>query len=123
MNGRRELKKLNYARYLNGCTIIQLMKASNSTTNSSKEVLSLPKGVSWVEIIKALQDEKSQQFFKTIDPATFKLILDENSHSKVIKSILRTLKIVNPKNANQEYAEMTYGAMQKVAKMLLKQKE
>lgn len=80
----------------------------------------LPKGVSWEGIIKALKEEKGQQFLKTIDPATFKYILEESNHPQIIQSLLKTLKGIDTQNANEEYAEMTLQAMRKVSRTLIK---
>ena len=96
------------------------MKTDKSSIKETKEVLVLPKGVSWEGIIKAFKEEKGRQFLKTISPATFKLILEENNHTKIIQSLLKTLKKIDPKNANEEYAEMTLQAMRKVARTLVK---
>ena len=98
------------------------MKTDKSNVKDKKEVLVLPKGVSWEGIIKAIKDEKGQQFLKTIDPETFKYILEESNHTKAIQSLLKTLKKIDPQNANKEYAEMTLGAMQKAARIFLEQK-
>ena len=80
----------------------------------------LPKGVSWEGIIKAFKEEKGQQFLKTISPATLKLILEESNHTGAIQSLSKTLKKIDPQNANEEYAEMTLQAMRKVARTLVK---
>jgi rhamnogalacturonyl hydrolase YesR len=93
------------------------MKTKISSAKDSKEVPVLPDGVFWEGILKALKEEKGQQFLKTIDPATFKYILEEGNHTKAIQSLLKTLKKIDPQNANEEYAEMTLGAMQKVAQI------
>ena len=98
------------------------MKTNKSNVKETKEVPKLPKDVSWEGIIKAIKDEKGQQFLKTIDPATFKYILEESNHTKAIKSLLRTLKKIDPQNANKEYAEMTLGTMKEVARTLVNQK-
>ena len=52
-----------------------------------------------------------------IDPETFKYILEESNHTEAIQSLLKTLEKIDPQNANEEYAEMTYRTMQKVSKM------
>ena len=96
------------------------MKKTKSIVKDKKEKLILPKGVSWEGIIKALKEEQGQQFLKTIDPATFKYILEESNYTKAIQSLLKTLKKIDPQNANKEYAEMTLGAMQKVTQIILK---
>ena len=98
------------------------MKTNKLNVKETKEMPKLPKGVSWEGIINALKEEKGQQFLKTIDPATFKYILEESNHTKVIQSILKTLKKIDPQNANQEYAEMTLGAMKEVVRTLARQK-
>lgn len=82
----------------------------------------LPEGVTWLEFITHINEEKNQQLLKKISPATFKYILDENNHSIIIKSLLKTLKQTCPKNATKEYAEKLIGIMKNVAKAnLLKQ--
>jgi chitinase len=90
------------------------MKTDMSNLKDKKEVLVLPKGVSWEGIIKAFKEEKGQRFLKTISPATYKYILEESNHSEVIQSLLKTLEKIDPQNANQEYTEMMLQAMQKV---------
>ena len=96
------------------------MKTGISNLKDKKEMLVLPKGVSWEGIVNALKEEKGQQFLKTIDPATFKYILDESNHTGAIQSLLKTLKKIDPQNANEGYAEMTLQAMRKVACTLVK---
>jgi len=96
------------------------MKTDQSSVKTTKEVLVLPKGVSWEGIIKAFKEEKGQQFLKTISPATLKLILEESNHTGAIQSLSKTLKKIDPQNANEEYAEMTLQAMRKVARTLVK---
>ncbi len=93
------------------------MKTNKLNVKETKKVPKLPKGVSWEGIIKALKEEKGQQFLETISPETFKFILEEGNHIKAIQSILKTLKKIDPQNANEEYAEMTLGAMRKVIRM------
>ena len=97
------------------------MKTDKSNIKETKEVSRLPKDVSWEGIIKAIKEEKGQQFLKTIDPATFKFILEKSNHAKVIQSLLKTLKKVDPQNANEKYAEMTYGAMKEVVRISVSQ--
>ena len=94
------------------------MKTNILNVIDSKEVLVLPKGVSLEGIINAIKDEKGQQFLKTIDPETFKYILEESNHTKAILSLLKTLKKIDPQNANKGYAEMTLRAMRKVVRMI-----
>jgi len=96
------------------------MQTDKTNINDKKEILALPKGVSWEGIIKALKEEKDQQFLKTIDPATFEYILEESNHTEAIRSLLKTLKGIDPQNANEEYAEMTLQAMRKVSRTLVK---
>ena len=85
-----------------------------------KEVLVFPKGVSWEGIVNALKEEKGQQFLKKISPETFRYILEDSNHKETIQSILKTLNKIDPKNANEEYVEMTLQAMRKVARTLVK---
>ena len=66
-----------------------VMKTNTSNVKDKKEVLVLPIGVSWEGIIKAIKEEKGQEFLKTIDPATFKYILEESNHTKAIQSLLK----------------------------------
>lgn len=94
------------------------MQVHKSNTIDSKKILLLPKGVIWEEVIKAFKEENSQLLLKTIDPATFKFILEENNHSKIIRSLLKTLKKIDSQHATKEYAEMTLGAIQKVVRMI-----
>jgi len=79
----------------------------------------LPEGVTWPEFITHINEEKNQQLLKKISPSTFKYILDESNYSKVIKSLLKTLKQTDPQNATEEYAEKMLSAMQEVARMIL----
>lgn len=79
----------------------------------------LPEGVTWPEFITHINKEKSQHLIKKISPATFKYILDENNHSKIIKSLLKTLKQTDPKNATKDYAEKILVAMREVARLVL----
>jgi predicted HAD superfamily phosphohydrolase YqeG len=79
----------------------------------------LPEGVTWPEFITHINEEKNQQLLKKISPATFRFILDENNHSKIIKSLLKTLKQTCPKNATKEYAEKMLGAMREMARTIL----
>jgi len=97
-----------------------VMKTDKSNLKVTKDMPKLPKGVSWAGIIKALKEEKGQQFLKTIDTATFKYILEESNHIEAIHSLLKTLKKIDPQNANEEYAEITLKVMQKVARTLVK---
>jgi len=80
----------------------------------------LPEGVTLPEFITLINGEKNQQLLKKISPLTFKYILDENNHSKVIKSLLKTLKQTDLKNATKEYAEKMLGAMREVARISIK---
>jgi hypothetical protein len=93
-----------------------VMQTDKTNIYDKKENLALPNGVNWEEIIKALKEEKGQRFLKTISPATFKFILEESNHTKIIQSLLKTLKKIDPQNANEKYAEMTYGAMKEVVR-------
>jgi len=80
----------------------------------------LPEGVTWPEFITRINEEKNQRFLKKISPATFKFILEEDNHPKIIKSLLKTLKQTDPKNATREYAEKMLVVMRKVANSLHK---
>jgi hypothetical protein len=80
----------------------------------------LPEGVTWVELVTLIKQEKNQQFLKKISPETFKYILDEKNHSKAIKSLLKTLKQIDPKNATKEYAEKMLGSMREIARISIK---
>jgi len=83
-------------------------------------IIPLPEGVTWPEFITSINEEKNQQFLKKISPLTFKYILDEKNHSKIIKSLLKTLKQTDPKNATKEYAEKMLGSMREVARISIK---
>lgn len=96
------------------------MQPKNTDTKGSKETLILPPGVTWEEITRALKEEKRQQFFKTISPATFKYILEEKNRSKAVRSLIKTLKKIDSQNANQKYAEMLLDVMNKIAEMMSK---
>ena len=83
-------------------------------------IIPLPEGVTWPELVTLIKQEKNQQFLKIISPETFKYILDEKNHSKIIKSLLKTLKQIDPKNATKEYAEKMLGSMREVARISIK---
>jgi len=81
----------------------------------------LPEGVTWPELVTLIKQKKNQQFLKKISPEIFKYILDEKNHSKVIKSLLKTLKQTDPKNSTKEYAEVLIEVMKKVKSITLRQ--
>lgn len=95
------------------------MSTKNKVIIKPDVTIPLPEGVTWPEFITRINEEKNQQLLKKISPLTFKYILDENNHSKIIKSLLKTLKKTDPKNTTKEYAEKMFGIMQKVAKNIL----
>lgn len=96
------------------------MQSKKVEIKGTKDATVFPDGVRWEEIIKNLKQKKNQEFLNRIDPSTYKLILDENSHSVVINSLLKTLKKTDPKNATKEYAESLAKVMKKVTRMILK---
>lgn len=97
------------------------MKAKNNLNLDPETSITLPEGVSWEELIKHLQDEKNQLFFKKIDPVTFKFLLEDSNRPKVIQALLEVLKKTDPQNATQEYAESLIEVMKAVAHITLKQ--
>jgi len=72
------------------------------------------KNITWQDIEPLILDEKYKEFFKNLDPETFKLILDESSSQKVVESVLKMLRDTDPKNATQEYANGLIEIMKKV---------
>ena len=80
----------------------------------------LPEGVTWAELVTLIKQEKNQKFLKKISPETFKYILDEKNHSQVIKSLLKTLRQTDPKNATKEYAENIIVMMEHFSKDALR---
>jgi len=95
------------------------MRTSRNINIEPDVTIPLPGGVTWAEFITRINEEENQQFLKKIDPATFKFILEESNRPKIIKSLLKTLKQTDPKNATKEYAEKMLGAMRKVARTIL----
>lgn len=80
----------------------------------------LPEGVTWPEFITSISEEKNQQLLKKISPLTFKFILNESNRPKITRSLLKTLKQTDPKNATKEYAEKMLEIMRDVARTNLK---
>ncbi len=76
--------------------------------------------ISWEDIEPLIEDDKYKSFLRSIDPKTFKLVLDENSRPQVIESILEMLKNQEPENASREYAEKIVNLMQTVAEKIKK---
>jgi hypothetical protein len=97
------------------------MQTKKNTIIEPDVTIPLPEGVTWAEFITRINEEKNQRFLKKISPATFKFILEENNHPKIIKTLLKTLKQTDPKNATTEYATKMINAIRKVAQSLLKQ--
>jgi len=95
------------------------MQAKKNVIIEPNITIPLPEGVTWAELITHINEEGNQQFLKKISPATFKYILEESNRSKIIKSLLRTLKQTDPKNATKEYAESLIEVMKKVGKKCL----
>jgi len=90
---------------------------TKKNTVSPDVTIPLPEGVTWTELVTLIKQEKNQKFLKKISPETFKYILDESNHSKIIKSLLKTLKQTDPQNTTKEYAEKMLGAIREVARM------
>ncbi|QQS43855.1 nucleoside deaminase [Candidatus Roizmanbacteria bacterium] len=79
--------------------------------------------ISWEEIKPFLDIEKNKDFLENIDSKTLQLILDENSKSHVVESVLKMLKKREPENATQEYAEELAELMKKTALNFLEEKD
>jgi hypothetical protein len=93
---------------------------ANRNINIEPDVtIPLPEGVTWAEFVTRINEDKNQQFLKKISPATFKYILEESNSPKIIKSLLKTLKQTDPKNATKEYAEKMVETMREVARIVL----
>jgi hypothetical protein len=99
------------------------MQTKKNTTIEPDVTIPLPEGVTWSEFITRISEEKNQRFLKKISPATFRFILEESNRPKIIKSLLKTLKQTDPKNATKEYAEKMLSAMQEFARTNLKSKD
>lgn len=71
--------------------------------------------LSWADIEPLISDEKYKAFLKEIDPAVYKLVLDETKRLQVTASILTMLQSSDPDNATEEYAKEIVEMMIKVA--------
>lgn len=96
------------------------MRTSRNINIGPDVTIPLPEGVTWAELTTLIEQEKNQQFLKKISPETFKLILEECNRPKIIKSLLKTLRQTDPKNATKEYAEKTIDLMKHIIRKLLK---
>jgi len=72
------------------------------------------KNITWQDIEPLILDEKYKEFFKNLDPETYKLVLDEENKPKVTESILKMLKSTDPENATPEYVKGIIEDMKKV---------
>lgn len=91
------------------------MDTKKSDNNDQTAKLDLPVGVVWEDVIRLLQEKNNQEVLKKIDPETFRFLLDKNNHSKVIDSLLKTLKDIDPENATVNYANKLIEIMKLVA--------
>ena len=87
---------------------------SNNINSSSK--LELPEGMTWEEFISALNSEDNKSFLDSIDPETYRQILDDKNHLKLKRRFLKSLKKNDPENATNDYVESLISAMKEVAK-------
>jgi len=84
--------------------------------------MSMTKPLAWAQIEPLISEEKYKNFLKGIDPAVFKLVLDENKRPQVTESILTMLQNREPEHATQEYAEEIVEMMVKVAEKFEKKR-
>ncbi len=82
--------------------------------NTSKEI-DLPEDITWDDLTNALSSEDNQAFLDSINPETYRQILDENNHLKLKRRILKGLRKTDPENATSEYAESLIKLMKQVA--------
>ncbi len=81
------------------------------------------KSITWQDIEPLILDEKYKEFFKNIDPETFKLVLDESNKSKIVESLYKMLHQLDPDNANDQYIEQLLSFMKETAKAVFSTKE
>ena len=85
--------------------------------------MSLSKSPStWADIEPLISEAKYKGFLKDIDPAVFRLVLDEHKRPQVTESILTMLQNREPEHATQEYAEEIVEMMVKVAEKFKKKR-
>ena len=90
------------------------MSKVSKDLNASKKI-DLPEGISWDELTDALTREDNKAFLDSIDPETYRQILNEKNHLKLKRRILKGLRKSDPENATNEYAEQLIAIMKKVA--------
>jgi len=78
-------------------------------------IIQLPEGITWDELTKALVREDNKAFLDSIDPETYRQILDEKNHLKIKRRIIKALRKTDPNNANSDYAESLINLMKQVA--------
>lgn len=84
--------------------------------NTSKKI-NLPEGITWDELTNALSREDNQAFLDSIDPETYRQILDEKNHLVLKRLFLRALKKNDPKNATNDYVEKLIKIVRDLAKI------
>lgn len=75
----------------------------------------LSDNINWEDIQSMLASAENQTLLDNIDPKTFLLVLDENSRSLVIETILKMLERNDPDNATEKYASEIADLMSQVA--------
>lgn len=83
---------------------------------NKSEKIDLPEGITWDELTNALTHEDNQAFLDSIDPETYRQILDDKNHFKIKRRFLKALRKTDPENATEEYVESLIAAMKVVAK-------
>ena len=74
----------------------------------------------WHQIEELITEEKYQSILKAIDPAVFKMVLNDNQRTQVTASILTMLQSREPEHATKEYAEKIVDLMKLVAQKIAK---
>lgn len=82
--------------------------------NTSKKI-DLPEGITWDELTNTLTREENKAFLDSIDPETYRQILDEKNHLKLKRRFLKALRKTDPANANSKYVESLITLMKEVA--------
>lgn len=87
------------------------------------DINNVQKPITWQEIEPLILDAKYKEFFKNIDPETFKLVLDESNKSKIVESLSKMLLHLDPDNANDKYIEQLLSFMKETADAVFSTKE
>lgn len=86
--------------------------------NTSKKI-NLPEGITWDELTNALSREDNQAFLDSIDPETYRQILDERNHLKLKRRFIKALRKSDPENATTDYVEKMLEVIKQLAKAYL----